>query len=90
MYSYPHKTAYRKLENISFRDYVHTLSGTGHSLYLHIPFCESKCGYCNLFSVTGLTDDFFEKYTSAVIRQIKQFGEIIPADTVFEDITVGG
>ena len=90
MYSYPHKTAYRKLENISFRDYVHTLSGAGHSLYLHIPFCESKCGYCNLFSVTGLTDDFFEKYTSAVIRQIKQFGEIIPADTVFEDITVGG
>ena len=53
MYSYPHKTAYRPLENIDLRDYMVNLEGEGHGLYLHLPFCESKCGYCNLFSVTG-------------------------------------
>ncbi len=90
MYSYPHKTAYRNLNNVCFSDYSHTLSGTGHSLYLHIPFCASKCGYCNLFSVTGADDEFMEKYSEAVIRQIKQYSELMPSDSVFDDITVGG
>lgn len=90
MYSYPHKTAYRNLENVSLNNYAHTLSGAGHSLYLHIPFCVSKCGYCNLFSVTGADDEFMEKYAEAVIRQIKQYSELLPSDNVFDDITVGG
>ena len=51
MYSYPHKTAYRTLEHIRLQDYAHFLTGGNHGLYLHIPFCEAKCGYCNLFSV---------------------------------------
>ena len=54
MYSYPHKTAYRHLDGISLEDYASCLAGPGHGLYLHLPFCRTKCGYCNLFSVTGL------------------------------------
>lgn len=38
MYSYPHKTAYRALENVNLRDYFFNLEGEGHSLYLHLPF----------------------------------------------------
>ena len=53
MYSYPHKTAYRPLHNVNLSDYMENLAGEGHSLYLHLPFCESRCGYCNLFSVAG-------------------------------------
>ena len=53
MYSYPHKTAYRPLQNVNLGDYMGNLEGEGHGLYLHLPFCESKCGYCNLFSAAG-------------------------------------
>ena len=53
MYSYPHKTAYRSLNGITLSLYAQYLAGGGHGLYVHIPFCQSKCGYCNLFSVTG-------------------------------------
>jgi len=44
------------------------------SLYLHIPFCEVKCGYCDFFSVArGFGDfDLQEQYVDALIREIDQ------------------
>lgn len=90
MYSYPHKTAYRALENVNLRDYFFNLEGEGHSLYLHLPFCESKCGYCNLFSVTGCNRIQMEDYIAAVLRQIRQYREMMPRSTSFEDLTIGG
>lgn len=91
MYSYPHKTAYGPLDGISLEDYKDQLAGGGHSLYLHIPFCESKCGYCNLFSVTGRTPLQMDGYLDAVERQIGQYQEILDtAGTEFCDFTIGG
>lgn len=90
MYSYPHKTAYRPLENVDLRDYVGNLEGEGHSLYLHLPFCESKCGYCNLFSVTGCDRIQMNGYLDAVVRQIRQYREMLPRSTSFEEFTIGG
>ncbi|MCI8489112.1 MAG: coproporphyrinogen III oxidase family protein [Lachnospiraceae bacterium] len=90
MYSYPHKTAYRPLQNVDLRDYSGSLGGKGHSLYLHIPFCESKCGYCNLFSVTGCNKRQTDSYLDAVLRQIRQYREILPEDCGFGDFTIGG
>ena len=90
MYSYPHKTAYRPLENVSLRDYFFNLEGEGHSLYLHLPFCESKCGYCNLFSVTGCNGVQMGDYVDAVLRQMKQYREWLPRSTSFGDFTIGG
>lgn len=49
MYSYPHKTAYGPLEGVTLNQYLPDLAGPGHDLYLHLPFCETKCGYRNLF-----------------------------------------
>ncbi|MDE7187602.1 MAG: radical SAM protein, partial [Lachnospiraceae bacterium] len=90
MYSYPHKTAYRFLENVNLRDYFFNLEGEGHGLYLHLPFCESKCGYCNLFSVTGCGRNRIDGYLDAVLRQIKQYSEMLPQSTSFEEFTIGG
>ncbi len=90
MYSYPHKTAYRPLQNVSLIDYMENLAGEGHSLYLHLPFCESKCGYCNLFSVAGCGMDCIDAYLDALVRQLEQYREILPKSTVFENFTIGG
>ena len=72
MYSYPHKTAYRPLTGVNLEDYKERLAGRGHGLYLHIPFCQTKCGYCNLFSVTGQDSAAMDRYLDAVERQAKQ------------------
>lgn len=91
MYSYPHKTAYRPLTGIRLADYAGRLSGPGCGLYLHIPFCQTKCGYCNLFSVTGAGAEEMERYLDAVERQLNQYRRILePAGTRFSDFTIGG
>ncbi|MBR4083218.1 MAG: STM4012 family radical SAM protein [Lachnospiraceae bacterium] len=87
MYSYPHKTAYRKIEQSFIEQYKPLLKQQKNSLYFHIPFCESKCGYCNLFSVTGQKEDFISEYLDACQRQIEQYAL---QDIVFSDLTIGG
>ncbi len=91
MYSYPHKTAYRALAGISLRDYARVMAGKGHGLYLHVPFCQGKCGYCNLFSVTGQGTETFDQYLDGVERQCGQYKEILtPYETEFSELTIGG
>lgn len=91
MYSYPHKTAYRTLYGVFLKDYASCLAGRGHGLYLHVPFCQTKCGYCNLFSVTGQGQEEMDRYLDAVERQLSQYRDILaPFGTEFGELTIGG
>ncbi len=91
MYSYPHKTAYRPLEGISLKEYAHLLAGSGHGLYLHIPFCQTKCGYCNLFSAAGQGEKEMDWYLDAVERQSSQYIELLGSyQPVFSEMIIGG
>lgn len=40
-------------------------------LYLHIPFCARKCGYCDFLSFACNDSRILSEYTSALIREIK-------------------
>lgn len=44
------------------------------SLYIHIPFCEVKCGYCDFFSVPRGYEDFDlqKEYIDTLIREIHE------------------
>lgn len=55
-------------------------------LYLHIPFCDGKCAYCNFFSRRPHEDDAeLNEYTERLIGIIEAWGERIdrPVDTVY-------
>lgn len=95
MYSYPHKTAYRDLKGIYLEDYLCCLLGQENSLYFHIPFCESKCGYCNLFSVVGQEDKVVERYLDTMKRQAEQLQksltDTLPGEKAeFMELVLGG
>ena len=91
MYSYPHKTAYRAMAPVPLEEYLPYLSGFAGSLYLHIPFCQSRCGYCNLFSVTGQSVQMMDRYLSAVKRQLVQLEPLLISHGChFSDLTIGG
>ena len=42
-------------------------------LYMHVPFCLSKCPYCDFYSVKH-DSQTAESYTQAMIRNIKHYG----------------
>ncbi|UUU26802.1 STM4012 family radical SAM protein [Streptomyces sp. DSM 40750] len=70
VYAYPHKTAYRKLpDNPLLADLWAAESRQALSLYAHIPFCEVRCGFCNLFTRIGAPDGLAGRYLDALERQ---------------------
>ncbi|MEV8391655.1 MULTISPECIES: STM4012 family radical SAM protein [unclassified Streptomyces] len=70
VYAYPHKTAYRPLEDRpALRGLWAGERKDALSLYLHIPFCEVRCGFCNLFTRIGAPDELTTRYLDALDRQ---------------------
>jgi oxygen-independent coproporphyrinogen-3 oxidase len=45
-----------------------------HSIYLHIPFCQQRCGYCDFNTYAGISD-LIEPYVKALTEEIKFCGE---------------
>ena len=40
-------------------------------IYIHIPFCASKCGYCDFYSLAGC-DKLMPKYHNALLQHIRE------------------
>ncbi len=51
-------------------------------LYIHIPFCIKKCGYCDFYSVCA-DENTMDAYTAAVINKVAEYREILTADTLY-------
>lgn len=56
-------------------------------LYIHIPFCEHKCDYCDFYSVTKFND--YVRYTDALLLQMEDFAEKA-SDYIVNTIYIGG
>jgi len=55
------------------------------SLYIHIPFCLSKCPYCSFVSYTGM-DRLHQRYAAALLREAEWLSNTIsfpPLSTLF-------
>ncbi|MFE6864851.1 STM4012 family radical SAM protein [Nocardia sp. NPDC057668] len=72
VYGYPHKTAYRPLADRPALDELWAGEPKDAlSLYAHIPFCEYRCGFCNLFTRVGAPEDLTGRYLDALERQAR-------------------
>lgn len=55
-------------------------------LYIHVPFCRSKCQYCDFYSLATKEDKLVDGYLDAVCDHIKEAGELAPnykVDTIY-------
>ena len=55
-------------------------------IYVHIPFCRSKCQYCDFYSVTGSEESLKEDYRRAICDHIREAGGQAPGylvDTIY-------
>src|SRR5215470_5210211 len=41
------------------------------AVYVHTPFCPSKCGYCD-FNSYAMTGDIIERTVTAIVREIER------------------
>jgi oxygen-independent coproporphyrinogen-3 oxidase len=91
VYAYPHKTAYgplapaRRLED-TWRDE----DRSALSLYLHVPFCGMRCGFCNLFTTPKPTKDVVARYVSTLERQATRVAKALGSSATYARFAIGG
>lgn len=53
-------------------------------LYLHIPFCQSKCGYCAFYSLVG-HESYIGDFAGAIVNELdERLSEMaLPVDTIY-------
>lgn len=89
-YSYPHKTSYRPLGSpVSLAELWSRERRDSLFLYIHIPFCEMRCGFCNLFTQAKPEGSLVERYLRALERQARRVRDAL-GDASFARLAVGG
>ncbi|SOD58269.1 oxygen-independent coproporphyrinogen-3 oxidase [Streptomyces zhaozhouensis] len=93
VYAYPHKTAYRPLpERPALADVWAGEPRDALSFYAHVPFCEVRCGFCNLFTRVGAPEGLTGRYLDALERQARAVREALgeEAPVRFANAAFGG
>ncbi len=90
VYSYPHKTAYRSIDPpVPLETLWSEQNRQALFLYIHIPFCEMRCGFCNLFTTVKRDGDFVSQYIETVRRQARRVKTAL-GEATFARFAIGG
>ena len=57
-------------------------------IYIHVPFCEHKCGYCDFYSLTGSAER--EAFVSALLKEMLLSKEEADFEQAFDTVYLGG
>jgi len=60
---------------------------TNLGLYVHVPFCEKKCNYCDFYSFSP-NGEMLDLYTNKVQDEIKRWG--VRAARPIDSLYLGG
>ena len=55
-------------------------------IYVHIPFCRSKCRYCDFYSLSDSRERMMDEYLRAICTHIREAGALAPGyrvDTIY-------
>lgn len=59
------------------------------SLYIHIPFCVRKCGYCDFLSAPA-DEKARDRYVQALLMEIERYQGTETADRKIKTLYIGG
>jgi oxygen-independent coproporphyrinogen-3 oxidase len=91
VYSYPHKTSYRDFEHpVSLEQAWMDEEKQTLFLYVHIPFCEMRCGYCNLFTTSNPEKALVDTYLLTLHRHTCAAANFLGSEFNFEQVAIGG
>jgi oxygen-independent coproporphyrinogen-3 oxidase len=90
-YSYPHKTSYRPFAPPKPLDEVwRDEDRSSLFLYAHVPFCEMRCGFCNLFTTAKPREGVAPRYLEAMRRQARVVRKALGEDVGWARLAIGG
>jgi oxygen-independent coproporphyrinogen-3 oxidase len=90
LYSYPHKTAHGPIDPPLELEQVWAGESTDALfLYLHVPFCEGRCGYCNLLTAARPDEDQVAAWQQSLSRQVQAYRRIM-GHAHFARFAIGG
>lgn len=58
-------------------------------IYIHIPFCRTKCAYCDFYSFIPKSEGIYERYANALITHMEAYKEAA-RDRVPDSVYIGG
>jgi coproporphyrinogen III oxidase-like Fe-S oxidoreductase len=91
LYAYPHKTAYRRLDpRPLLRDVWAAEPQTSLFGYVHLPFCEMRCGFCNLFTRANPPDEQVTDYLAQLRHQATAIRDSLDPAASFSRLAIGG
>jgi coproporphyrinogen III oxidase-like Fe-S oxidoreductase len=89
-YAYPHKSAYGPLEPpVLLESLWRGERRDALFLYVHLPFCEMRCGFCNLFTRAHADHDLVEAYLGQLEQQTQTVADLL-GDFAVARFAVGG
>ncbi len=89
-YSYPHKTAYRALVRPEpLAQLWEEQDRSALFAYIHIPFCEMRCGFCNLFAMARPQPELVDRYVAQIIGQMRVLDRVL-GKRAFARFAIGG
>lgn len=75
-------------QKADFSENKKSLKGLG--IYIHIPFCLSRCNYCDFYSSVKSDTNELDKYVSALCDNIEKAGADISERYVVDTVFIGG
>ncbi len=90
-YAYPHKTAYRQLNPpVPLQQAWRNEDKQNLFLYVHLPFCEMRCGFCNLFTTVQPGGGLVAQTLAAIDRQSRVVATAVAPERIAQAAFGGG
>ena len=90
VYGYPHKKAYRSLpRSRSLAETWRDEPRDALFCYVHTPFCNQRCSFCNLFTFVPAEGSPSATYLEALTREMEAYAAALPG-TRFRRLYLGG
>ncbi len=90
-YSYPHKMAYRPFDPpLALESLWSAEQRDALFLYVHLPFCEMRCGFCNLFTTTNPAQGLVSQYLAALELQCLEMHGVLGSHAFIRGAIGGG
>lgn len=59
-------------------------------IYIHVPFCLSKCKYCGFYSQGGASEAEQAAYVESLLSDIEEYGRVYGEEYIVDTVFIGG